>query len=391
MSEGYNEVFNILSDIEKINKEQYEELVSIYGVSVIGSVIEKLVKENEENIYRFDVYFSNMVDELNFCDDNYRLYLNDISLLPCMDEDSNLKLILQLTEIIKKLENIFMLFDFAQIKNNKFLWIEDKVNYCLEKCNDSIVLLDLERLFVEYNYIRGKIIEGNLRLVIKIASEYRADGLINSLDIIQYGNIGLMRALEKFDVTRGIAFSTYAVYWIKEEIRRNIRNIKYSTWIPEHLVNENRSLSRIESDLSINFGRRANDEEISLVSGKSVDKIKQIRNLFLRPISLDENIAIIDDFADYSLLDLIGDESADVYEIVYNDFVCVKLKEILEEILTERQRAVLMYLYGFYGDKYSETDVAAIIGVSRARINQIKNDAIKKLKRISNIRSMWYD
>ena len=391
MSERDNELFNILSDIEKLTKEQYEELISIYGVSVVNSVIEKLVKENAENIYRFDIYFSNMVDELNLCDDNYRLYLNDISLIPCMDEDSNYRLILQLTNIIKKLDNIFILFEFEQVDNNKFLWIEDKINYCLDNCNDSVVLVELEKLFVEYKYIRGKIIEGNLRLVIKIASEYRADGLINSLDVIQYGNIGLMRGLEKFDITRGTVFSTYAVYWIKEEIRRNIRNIRYSTWIPEYLVNENRALSRIESDLSIKYGRSANDEEISLVSGKSVDKIKQIRNLFLRPISLDENIAIVDDFADYSLLDLIGDESADVYEIVYSDFVCTKLNEILKEVLTERQRTILMYLYGFYGIKCSETDVAAMIGVSRARINQIKNDAIKKLKRIRNIRSMWYD
>ena len=117
-------------------------------------------------------------------------------------------------------------------------------------------------------------------------------------------------------MTRGTTFSTYAVYWIREEISRNIRNIKYSTWIPEYLVGVNRDILRASNDLSMKLGREATDSEISDYTNETIDYIRLLRNLFSSSLSLNECIEVGDDCIEGTLLDSIEDETTDVYNIV---------------------------------------------------------------------------
>lgn len=389
MVSQYDEIYNILNDVDILSKEGYCELVSLYGEDIVNSLIEYLVKEDENNYYKFEFYFSNKYKELIGTEElnNYSIYVSDMSMFASLNEHGNILLLEELRGMVVKLEELFLLLgcDDSILGKRKTPWIEDKINYCLGICNDSSLLCKLEELFKKYNEIRKKIIEGNLRLVLKIAGDYRVDSLTNSLDIIQYGNIGLMRAVEKYDITKGKSFSTYAIYWIKEEISRNIRNIKYSTWVPEYLVNKNREIFNASSELSIKFDREATEKEVADYVNKSVEYIRLVKNLFLPAVSLNELTLYGDECIGSTLLEIIEDEKANVYDIVCRKEVREKIKFILESRLTKRECFVLMNYLGFYGEQYSIVQIAMMLGVSRQRVDQLKSSALKKVRQMDNL------
>lgn len=277
--------------------------------------------ENESNFFKFEIYFSNIVKKLESTADlnNFSLYLTDVSYYCPLDSSQNRKLMEEISIIIKDLEALILSIGYDDSSFKGKPWIEDKINYCLNECKDTRVLSRLNDLYSKYIEIRKIVISGNLRLVILIAKEYFCKGIISFEDIIQYGNIGLMRAVEKYDITKGTTFASYACRWIKQSITKNIRNIKYPTWIPLYVTTKYHDIIEARNDLSLMLGREPNNNELAQYMNVSVDFIDEITTTFLDPVSLDEPLDLSTGDVDFTRQDLIEDEGTDVFEIVANN------------------------------------------------------------------------
>jgi RNA polymerase primary sigma factor len=226
---------------------------------------------------------------------------------------------------------------------------------------------------------REQMIKANLRLVVKIAHDYEGFGL-PLLDLINEGNIGLMKAVERFDPAKGGKLSTYGAWWIKQSIKRALANQSKTIRLPVHLVDKISKMRRLAMKLQEVFGREPTDDELAEELGMTAARVAQLRTAAIRPASLDAPIGD-DDSNNFS--EIVQDESAETpYQQLEEKTVTQMLQEMVKT-LDPREATILRYRFGLDGggEKTLE-EVGAKFGVTRERIRQIQNIALRKLRRM---------
>ena len=366
----------------KLNDIEYDEVKIL--------IIEELTKYANEhggfvnNKYLESLDLFNLIDIDDIEEIKAKLADNQVEFI---DESENLE-DLEITDDLIDLEDEkedpedeeIKLEDFSDLKGFN---IDDPVKMYLKEIGKIPLLsADEERILAE-NMEAGdieakkKLAETNLRLVVSIAKRYVGRGM-QFLDLIQEGNMGLMKAVEKFDFRRGFKFSTYATWWIRQAITRSIADQARTIRIPVHMVETINKLVRIERQLVQELGREPTNEEISEHMGIEVEKVNEIRKIAQEPVSLETPIGEEDDS---HLGDFIEDETAIAPEEAANFSM---LKEQLNQVLStlsDREKKVLELRFGLNdGTPRTLEEVGKEFEVTRERIRQIEAKALRKLK-----------
>jgi RNA polymerase primary sigma factor len=224
---------------------------------------------------------------------------------------------------------------------------------------------------------RTLMIKANLRLVVKIAHDYANLGL-PILDLVSEGNIGLMKAVERFDPAKGGKLSTYAAWWIKQAIKRALANQSKTIRLPVHLVDKISKMNRVASQMSEELGREPTDDELAEEVGLSSKTVSQLKTVSIRPTSL--NAPINDDDAT-EFGDLVGDDDARTpFEFLRDKNLRDELSDVLE-VLDGRERVIIFQRFGLDGARpRTLEEVGKKLGVTRERIRQVQNIALMKLR-----------
>jgi len=238
--------------------------------------------------------------------------------------------------------------------------------------------IDLARQIAAGNELaRRKLIESNLRLVITIARRYMSTG-VPLIDLIQEGNLGLMRAAEKFDYRRGCHFGTYATWWIRQAVSRAAGEQSRLIHLPEHVATRVRKVRRVAAQLSQANGLDPLPEQIAEACNLDLDEVIDVLGIVEQPVSLD---APVDDEARYTLADTLEDTATSApAETASQHLLEEELQRVLS-LLTPRERAVMTLRYGI-GDGRSRTlrEVGKELGISRERVRQLETVALKKIR-----------
>src|SRR5690554_349660 len=305
-------------------------------------------------------------------DDPVRMYLKEIGQIPLINQEEEVRLakIIEMGKTAKEQLNYF--------ENGE-----------LELSDEDVK--ELKELILDGSDAKDKLVEANYRLVVSIAKNYTNRGLL-FLDLIQEGNMGLIRAVDKFDYTKGFKFSTYATWWIRQAITRAVADQARTIRIPVHMVETINKMARITRQLTQEFGREPTAAEIGEKMELTAERVQDIQRISREPISLE---ATVGEEEDSSLGDFISDTSTlNPHESLLQDMTLQALDEILST-LTDREEKVLRLRYGLYdGNTYTLEEVGREFGVTRERIRQIEAKAMRKLKhpsRQQRLRDFYYD
>ena len=286
--------------------------------------------------------------------DPVRMYLKEIGKVPLLTAEEEV-------DLAKRIEA--GLFASEKLATSK-------------KLNDKM-RRDLEWIERDGQLAKKKLVEANLRLVVSIAKRYVGRGML-FLDLIQEGNLGLIRAVEKFDYTKGYKFSTYATWWIRQAITRAIADQARTIRIPVHMVETINKLIRIQRQLLQDLGREPTPEEIAKEMDLTPDKVREIQKVSQEPVSLETPIG---EEEDSHLGDFIEDSDA-VVPVDAASFIL--LQEQLESVLhtlSEREKKVIQLRFGLTdGHPRTLEEVGREFGVTRERIRQIESKTLSKLR-----------
>lgn len=226
---------------------------------------------------------------------------------------------------------------------------------------------------------RQRLSEGNLRLVVSLAKHYTGRG-VPMMDLIQEGNLGLMRAAEKYDYTKENRFSTYASWWIKEAMQRAIDQQSREIRVPVHVAENMKRVQKISKELQQTLGRDATPEEIAeKMNGKTVSDVKNILMYLQNPVSLETPVG---ENGENSLGDMVEDKTETTPEDAMNTIARhEEVKELLDQ-LTDRERQIIRLRYGLEdGKPYTLEEIGEKLGVTRERVRQIEARALEKLRK----------
>ena len=238
----------------------------------------------------------------------------------------------------------------------------------------------------EAKIAKKKLIQANLRLVVSIAKKYTGQGIL-FMDLVQEGSLGLIKAAERFDYSRGFKFSTYATWWIKQTIIRAIANHSRAIRIPVHMSDKIRNLKKAILRLSVTLGKEPDDSELANYLKTDEKKIKQIKAAMIKePVSLHTPVA-----QDLCIEDYIKDDDDKAPDLKAE---CELLKENINNmlnILTERERFIILNRFGLFGrSERTLEDLGKTLGFSKERIRQIEGEAIRKLRKNGNTEELKY-
>lgn len=269
--------------------------------------------------------------------------------------------------------------------------INDPVRMYLKEIGRISLLSSEEELDLSVKIANGDesaknvLAESNLRLVVSIAKRYVGRGLL-FLDLIQEGNIGLMKAVEKFDYGKGYKFSTYATWWIRQAITRALADQARTIRVPVHMVETINKMARVQRQMTLELNREPSEEELAEKMGISVDKVREVMKISQDPVSLDTPIGEEDDS---HLGDFIKDErSMSPEEYATNEILKEEIKNVLMT-LQEREQEVLELRFGLVdGTSHTLEEVGKKFNVTRERIRQIEAKALKKLRHPSRAKKL---
>ena len=290
-------------------------------------------------------------------DDSVSLYLNEMSRVPLLSKDEEIALAKKMEIGRKALQ--MMIENDGQLEN----------------------IEEIKNLIKEGKEAREYLIKANIRLVVSIAKKYRRFGS-SFLDLIQAGNVGLIRAVDKFDYSLGNRFSTYATWWIRRSVLRFLNQKERTIRLPNYLSNRLRKVQHVTRDLSQELGRQPTLEEISELVEQSPEELRQLIHYSRLPISLDEPMG---EDGENELLNFVENENAVVpFNSVQQTLLEEDISNALGE-LSEREASIIKLRFGLEGNRsHTLKELGEIFGVTRERIRQIQQKALRKLRSPQN-------
>ncbi len=361
-----------VNELMEIGQQLKKETVNI--VDVINNIDEMNCTKEDEEIYRKKTISSmNAIKRFHVKKEEIR------KIMAGTGKQNRKELAKDLQKITDKTEETLF-----NLKLNKKVLVEiirkiAQQMKLMKKSEARIIkrkLMELREIENELKIVRNRLVQSNLRLVITIAKKYQNRGL-SFLDLIQEGNMGLMKAAEKYDYQKGFKFSTYSTWWIRQAITRSIADCARTIRVPVHILETKNKISKATIALYQELGREPNVEEISQKAGLPAEKVRKIMKISGGPVSLETPIG--DD--ESKLGDFIADPSA---PSPFTEFVDVSLREEIDNVLstlTPREEKVIRMRLGI-GETTDFTleEVGDIFGLTRERIRQIEAKALKKLQ-----------
>ena len=329
-----------------------------------------LAEEEEVDVENIDLSVPDGVS----IEDPVRMYLKEIGKVPLLSAEEEI-------ELAKKMEA-------GAVAEEKISLLKTRMQESEDDAEKEEIKAEIKELQKEVDWgddAKKRLAEANLRLVVSIAKRYVGRGML-FLDLIQEGNLGLIKAVEKFDYRKGYKFSTYATWWIRQAITRAIADQARTIRIPVHMVETINKLIRVSRQLLQELGREPSPEEIAAEMNMPVDRVREILKISQEPVSLETPIG---EEEDSHLGDFIKDDNV---PIPADAAAFTLLKEQLEEVLgtlTEREQKVLTLRFGLEdGRARTLEEVGKEFNVTRERIRQIEAKALRKLRHPSRSRKL---